>query len=202
MSDKILLDLHCFWFGDIKNGRSASIKQELWYGADPKTDNDITEKYAALHQKAADGDLIHWQKSAKGVLGLVIVLDQLSRNIYRGQSDAFGYDGLALDYCLNGLELGMDKKLEIVERLFFYHPLMHSESLSCQQLCVELMELMLQDCNKENQAIVENSINFAQQHRDIIEQYGRFPYRNEVLGRSPSTAEIKYLSGSGKRFGQ
>lgn len=160
------------------------------------------DKYSTLHRKAALGELSTWQESSKGVLGLIIVLDQLSRNIYRGQRDAFAYDGLALDYCLTGLELGMDKQLEIVERLFFYHPLMHSESLSCQQLCVDLMELMLQDSNQENQAVVENSIKFAQQHRDIIEQYGRFPYRNKVLGRLSSTAELTYLSGSGKRFGQ
>lgn len=202
MNKKNLRELHDFWFGDIKNGLCASHKTELWYGANQDTDNYIITEYTALHQKAVVAELTDWQKSAKGVLGLIIVLDQLSRNIYRGQSDAFLYDDLALDYCLTGLELGMDKQLEIIERLFFYHPLMHSESLNCQQLCVDLMESMLQDCNQDNRATVENSIKFAQQHRDIIEEFGRFPYRNEVLARKSSAAELNYLNGSGQRFGQ
>lgn len=202
MDKKLLKDLHYFWFGNINHGLSPPAKKELWYGADQETDRFISDKYTALHQKAAAAELNDWQKSAKGVLGLIIILDQLSRNIYRGQNAAFLYDELALDYCLTGLELGMDKQLEIIERLFFYHPLMHSELPSCQQLCVDLMVSMLQDCNQHNRATVENSIKFAQQHKDLIEEFGRFPHRNKVLGRQSSAAELRYLNGNGQRFGQ
>lgn len=202
MQEDIQKKLHLYWFGKLQNGISVPSQHSLWYQSDPKTDEYITSHYFDLLQQAGNRQLSDWQNTACGSLCLIILIDQFSRNIFRNQKQAFAYDDLALEYCLEGLEKGFDKQLQIAERLFYYHPLMHAESLSCQQLCVDLMQQMLVGCNQGNLVTIENSIKFALQHRDIIAEFGRFPYRNQVLERESTASELNYVRSGGQSFGQ
>lgn len=191
-----------YWFGDISNGLSPPEKNTLWYQSSEQTDTFIIKHFADIHCKASKGELDAWQQSSRSNLALIIILDQFSRNMFRGSQQAFAYDGRALDVCLQGLGNGLDKNLALIEKLFYYHPLMHAESIRCQEQCVHLLYGLLDGCNDQNRGKVENAIKFANEHRDIIAKFGRFPYRNAVLGRESSMAEIDYLNSGGKRFGQ
>ncbi len=191
-----------FWFGEIENGLSEEGKKQIWYQGNEDTDNFILDEFGTLFHLAADQKLSTWQTSPDSSLALVILLDQFSRNIYRGSEKAFATDPLALKYCLQGLADGHHYSMRLIEKIFYYHPLMHAESLSHQNTCVSLFETLLSDCNAGNIAYVENSLKFAYEHRDIIAEFGRFPHRNAVLGRQSTSSEEGYLADGGKRFGQ
>ena len=191
-----------FWFGKIENELCDEQKQQIWYQFNPAVDKQITERFSELHSLAVSGKLSSWEASAKGSLALIILLDQMSRNIFRGTAGAFEYDDLALDVCLRGMEVGFDQQLSLVEVLFFYHPLEHAESLERQQQCVALFTSLVERYSGEQKAYAENALNFAVEHKEIIAKFGRFPHRNEVLGRVATDDEKAYLSSGGKRFGQ
>ena len=191
-----------FWFGEIKNGMANEDKKQLWYESSTETDKFIIAKFTELHKLAANGQLSSWQERSRSSLALIVVLDQFSRNMFRATKQAFAYDEQALMVCLNGIEAGLDKNLALIEKHFYYHPLMHAESIEHQERCVSLFRNMLNECNDDNRQMVENALGFAEQHRDIIAQFGRFPYRNAVLDRQLTELEMQYLNEGGNRFGQ
>ena len=191
-----------FWFGVLKNGRASDDKNGLWYQSTPEQDQLITEQFGELHELAAAGDLDDWQASPRGSLALVILLDQMSRNMFRGTAKAFAYDDKALAYMLDGIEAGYDNEMETLEAVFYYHPLEHSEDISYQMLCVEKMKQLMKHAPDDQKDIAENGLVWAREHRDIVREFGRFPHRNKVLGRKATEQELAYLSGGGKRFGQ
>ena len=122
-----------FWFGEINNELSDGQHQELWYQGSDELDNKIKQEFEPLYQRALAGQLDHWQQESKGCLALVILLDQLPRNMFRGTAGAFASDELALKICKAGIEQGLDRQLSLIERVFYYHPFQHSESLAEQQ---------------------------------------------------------------------
>jgi len=189
-----------FWFGEIKDGFTKESKGKLWYMGDEKIDNRIKGLFGNLILKAANKEL-DWKGTAKGRLALIILLDQFTRNVYRKTKEAFAYDKYALVLCKEGLQIKHDKELCFVHRMFFYHPLHHSENLSDQELNVKLIEELKQEVPEQSKKKIESFLKYAKQHRDIIEKFGRFPHRNEVLGRKSTKEESEYLK-SGKRFGQ
>lgn len=191
-----------FWFGEINNGLSDDSKKQIWYLANAETDKLISEKFGAVFDDATGQKLVSWQQSARSSLALVIILDQFSRNIHRGSNKAFASDSLALSYCLEGLELGFDQQMQLIEKVFYYHPLMHAESLEHQQRCVSLFETLLSECNEENRSYVQNSLTFAYEHRDIVAEFGRFPHRNKVLNRTSTQSELDFLARDARRYGQ
>jgi uncharacterized protein (DUF924 family) len=163
--------------------------QERWFKADPDFDREVRERFSAIHEAAAAGRLGEWEDKADGALALVIVLDQFSRNMFRGTARAFAADSLAREVARRSLARGFDREVESAMRSFFYMPFMHSESLADQEYCVELFR-----------AIGEpEAIKYAEIHRDAIQRFGRFPHRNELLGRSSSADEIAYLESGGFR---
>lgn len=191
-----------YWFGEIENELCNEHQQRMWYQFDPNTDKEITNRFSELHALATAGELEHWEASPEGALALIILLDQMSRNMFRGTSGAFEYDDQALEICLRGIKAGYDKQLSLVEVLFFYHPLEHAESIEHQSHCVELMEQLVERYEGALKGYAQNSLNFALEHKEIIDHFGRFPHRNEVLGRVATTEEQEYLASGGKRFGQ
>ena len=191
-----------FWFGTIEDELCEKHKQQIWYQFDPQVDKEITDRFSELHGSAVSGKLKSWQGTAQGSLALIILLDQMSRNMFRGTAGAFEYDDLALSVCLEGIENGLDKELTLIEALFFYHPLEHAESLEHQERCVSLMQQLAKKYQGDQLDYVRNAISFAEEHRDIIRQFGRFPHRNDVMGRAATAEEQEYLSAGGKRFGQ
>jgi uncharacterized protein (DUF924 family) len=191
-----------FWLGDVQDGMSPPHKRKLWYASTPELDEQISGDFKSVLVDAAAGKYNLWQANPRGQLALILLFDQFSRNIFRERAQAFAYDPLALDICLQGIELGSDRSLCLIERVFYYHPLQHAEELEHQQKCVALHMQLAQDTSGEQQQFVQNSLKFVQEHRDLIARFGRFPHRNAVLGRKSTAEELLYLSSGGKRFGQ
>ncbi|WDE10509.1 DUF924 family protein [Thalassomonas haliotis] len=191
-----------YWFGEISNELSDEQHQALWYQGSEALDNEVKMKFFDLYQQALTGQLDHWQQAARGSLALVILLDQLPRNMFRGTARAFASDELALKVCKAGITSGLDRQLSLIERVFYYHPFQHCESLAEQQTSVEIFIAMLgQYSQLEHVKVIENSIHWAKEHLAIIRQFGRFPHRNKAQARESTAQEQEYLK-SGFKFGQ
>lgn len=195
-------DVLSFWFGDaLTTDWPAQDRSGLWFGGGAALDATITQRFGPLVDRALDGGLADWETSLPARLALVIVLDQLTRNVHRGQARAFAGDGRAQRLVLQSLALSQDSELPRVGRLFFYMPLMHAESVALQHECVTRLEALAHDSPPEVREALQGNLRSARQHCDIIEAFGRFPHRNAVLGRTSTPAEIDFLQ-SGPRFGQ
>jgi uncharacterized protein (DUF924 family) len=143
-----------------------------------------------------------WCASPRGRLALILLLDQLPRNLFRGQARAFATDAAACACTLAGIDVGHDRALAHVERSFFFLPLQHAEDLALQDLSVAMCQALAQDAPPELRTALDEGVEYAVLHRDLIARFGRFPHRNRVLGRSSTAAETQYLAEGGRRFGQ
>lgn len=171
-----------FWFEEL------SPKQ--WFMGGDELDRLIAQRFSVLHKQASQCELVDWRQSALGRLAEIIVLDQFSRNLYRESAQAFASDPLALALAQEAVSLGLDKQLNQQQRTFLYMPFMHSESLVIHQRAVELF--------KENG--IEGNLEFEYKHKVIIEQFGRYPHRNDVLGRKSTPEEQAFLLQPGSSF--
>lgn len=202
-------DVLLFWFGP-RPYTAASIGQRsrLWFGdpdapeLTPQTDELIRERFSALIAAAQADQLAAWESSPRRRLALILLLDQFSRNVYRGTARAFAQDHQALSLAVSGMQSGGDASLEPVERIFFYMPLMHAESLEVQHESVAAFRRLLQEAPADMHATFKASVDSAQEHRDIIERFQRFPHRNQILGRDSTPEERAWLAADGERFGQ
>ena len=191
-----------FWFGKIKDGLTVEDRNKFWFMADADVDKTIRDKFQDLVTQAGSGKLKNWESTPRGSLALIILLDQFTRNIYRGKPEAFQYDNKAKRICAEGIKNGTDKELEIIERCFYYLPLEHSENMEDQNMCVSLYEELLVTEDKSKLPVIKNSLDYAVIHRNIIEEFGRFPHRNKILNRESTDKELDYLSKQGNKFGQ
>ena len=201
MTEKIE-EVLLFWFGPLHNGVACESKQRLWWEGREEVDRQLDELFGNLVRRAVRGELEAWASSPRGRLALILLLDQFTRNIYRGTADAFGGDSMALDACRQGIRLGHDLALETSERLFFYMPLEHAESLEAQNLHIAQLESLRQSLSGAHRSLMDNAFNFAHQHRDLIVRFGRFPHRNDALGRPSTEEELAHLNQSHRRWGQ
>src|SRR5712691_2630032 len=160
---------------------------ERWYVKDAAIDVEIRDKFRDLHAAAIEGLLGHWEDDASGALAHIIVLDQFSRNMFRGSAAAFAADPLARAAAGRAIGRGFDRQSAKAERPFFYLPFMHSEALADQERCCDL-------CRAAGD---EGTLKFAELHADIILRFGRFPHRNAVLGRVTTPEEQAFLDGGG-----
>lgn len=174
--------------------------QKLWWGKDEATDAALRERYGETLADARAGRLATWAATPRGRLALIIVLDQLSRNIHRGSAEAFAADPLARELVREGLALGHERALEPIERVFFYLPLEHSESLADQHDCVALFEALAAEMPADQRARFDFYTTFAVKHRDIVARFGRFPHRNAILGRTSTDEEQAFLREPGSSF--
>jgi len=194
MLEKVNEILH-FWFGADKQNYLANA--HLWWQGTKEIDQEISERFAKVHHLAATGQLDMWLKQPLSCLAYIILLDQFSRNIYRNTPLAFAQDSRAKAACERGREHKLDKDLHLVQRQFFYMPLEHSEDLNDQKLCLALMSQLVQEareCEPQYLKAMEQAFNYAQQHYDIIQNFGRFPHRNEILERENTQEELVFLS--------
>lgn len=190
-----------FWFGTSgSEAERAEAKSALWWSGKPETDEDIRARFADLHARAVSGQLEDWAETAKGRLALIIVLDQFSRNLHRGTADAFACDARAVALVLEGVGRGHDTELSTIERHFFYMPLMHSEELAEQDRGIELFAANLESAEPALRESCESFLDFAHRHRDIVARFGRFPHRNETLGRTSTNEELAFLEQPGSSF--
>ncbi len=179
MSGKIAspADVLAFW-------RDAG--PDKWFKRDDAFDAEIRDKFLATYEAGVAGKLSAWEDSADDTLALVIVLDQFPRNMFRGQARTFEGDPLARAAANRALKRGYDQDLPAEDRSFLFLPFMHSEDLADQLRCVELYR-----------AAGDANLKYAEEHRDIIRRFGRFPHRNVMLGRETTAEEQAFLDGGG-----
>jgi uncharacterized protein (DUF924 family) len=177
-------DVLDFWFaGDGTRYRAA------WFAKEPAFDLECA-RFAGALRTARSGGLDHWTGTAHGTLALIVLLDQLSRNLHRGSADSFAADAQARAIAGEAVAHGFDKALHARERCFVYLPFMHSENLADQYESVCLFETL-------RLAVGDASVEYAYRHRDVIRRFGRFPHRNAVLGRESTPEELRYLAAAG-----
>jgi uncharacterized protein (DUF924 family) len=198
-----------FWFG-LKPYTAAQVAQRsrLWFGdpsapeITPQTDELIKERFGALIAAAAGGELSAWEVTPRRRLVLILLLDQFPRNVYRGRAAAFAQDSKALALAVSGMQFGADAALDPLERLFFYMPLTHAESLEVQEESVAAFRRACDEAAPDLRPYFDSSLQQAVLHRDIITRFGRFPHRNRMLGRRTSAAEGEWLAAEHQGFGQ
>lgn len=194
-----------FWFGKLPLSPEAlSERMGFWFGGDElaaQRDGEIRMRFGELLERAACGQLESWADGPRRRLSLIILLDQLPRNMFRGSARVFAYDAKALSLTLSGMQSGADAALDAVERIFFYMPLQHAESLEVQEESVAAYRRLLAEAPEELRGSFAGVLDYAENHRSIIERFGRFPHRNGVLGRASTPAEEAWLR-EGERFGQ
>jgi uncharacterized protein (DUF924 family) len=171
-----------FWFSELTT--------KDWFVKDDRIDREIAERFAGLHLALSRQVPAQWRASPEARLALVIVFDQFPRNIYRGSPLAFATDRLALNEAKAAVATGADARVDEARRIFFYMPFEHAEDLDEQDRAVALCEALGN----------ENYLDYAHQHRAVIAQFGRFPHRNAILGRTSTPAEEAYLAEPGAGF--
>jgi len=171
-----------FWFNEIT--------PKQWFVKDLSFDQMIQDRFSEVHKAATAGELFGWRETVEGCLAEIIVLDQFSRNMFRDQPCAFAFDTIALVLAQQAVELGLDKELSPKKRSFLYMPYMHSESQLIHEQAVILFD----------QPGLEDNLRFEYRHKEIIDRYGRYPHRNEILSRISTTDELVFLESPGSSF--
>jgi len=196
-------DILAFWFADaVGDPAKAMQRRSFWFQANPAVDESISQRFSTSVRFAARGEFRSWEQAPRSCLALVILLDQFSRNLYRGKAEAFQYDSRALDVASRGVAAGYLEHLSLVEQCIFVLPYEHSEDVSVQRAGIELLEQIVDGADPEWEPSARLSLDFARRHLEIVERFGRFPHRNAVLGRPSTPAEQAYLEGGGESFGQ
>ena len=173
-----------FWFEEIE--------PKQWWIKDTEFDNEIKNRFENLYQQAVRCELYPWRVNPEGRLAEIIVLDQFSRNMYRDQAQAFAFDALAVALTQAAIDVGADETFfdQAQKLAFLYMPLMHSESLLIHELAVRMF----------SKPGLENNLEFEYKHKVIIEQFGRYPHRNEIIGRVSTHEELEFLQQPGSSF--
>lgn len=175
-------DVLNFWFNELT--------PEQWWVKDESLDQKVIDRFADVHRQASRCELFDWRITAQGRLAEVIVLDQFSRNMFRGTPESFAWDSLALALAQEAISAGAEQSLTPVERSFLYLPFMHSESLIIHEQAVKLYT---------DNGIAVN-LDFEMQHLNILKRFGRYPHRNAILGRVSTTEELEFLQQPGSGF--
>lgn len=200
-SDPRIEDVLAFWFGAAANDPDAiEAESKRWFARDADFDAAIRERFAPLREDAVSGRLDAWLDTPRGRLALILLVDQFSRNLFRGDARAFEHDPLARRWSLDGIRTGDDRALRAIERVFFYLPLEHSESLADQQRAVDLFTNLRDEVPAALQDTFAGFLDYAQRHHDVIARFGRFPHRNGVLARDFTPEEAAYLAQPGSGF--
>jgi uncharacterized protein (DUF924 family) len=177
-------DIIRFWFDETP--------RERWFRVDPEFDKQIRDRFAEAWKRGRDGLLEAWEDTPEDALALVVLLDQFPRNMFRGTADAFASDGMARDVAKRAIARNYDLALPPDQRSFLYLPLMHSEVLADQDESVRL--------TGERLGRTHYSMPYALNHRDVVRRFGRFPARNNALGRDTTPEEAKFLKANPAGF--
>lgn len=175
-------------------------KRKTWFQKDPAFDAMLRERFGPLLERACAGELDGWTETPRGTLALVILLDQLSRNIHRDTPRAFAQDLRARQIAEEALARGVDAELPWAHRFFLLMPLMHAEDLGAQDECIRRSERYAAEAPEEHREAFTSTADYGRRHRVIIERFGRFPHRNAVLGRVCTDEEHAFLAQPGSSF--
>lgn len=201
MNDTTAQDVLDFWFRDAASGRMDLPQSQRWFRGGSALDQELAERFGPTLTLAREGRLNQWRESDSGTLALIIVLDQFNRNINRGTAEAFAGDAQALSLCHHAIAMNYPDQWPLTHRVFCYMPLEHDESVESQERSVALFSKLPDIAPPELQDYARGTLDYARQHKEIIDRFGRYPYRNAVLERH-STAEEEEWLANGKRFGQ
>lgn len=190
------------WFKDEATGRMDLPQTKRWFMGGPELDQQLRSQYSHTLMLAGENKLDHWMDTAQGTLALIILLDQFNRNINRGTAGAFAYDAKAVTVSKHALAMGYTKELPISQRLFCYMPFEHDETDESQSQSVALFTQLKQEAPEDFSEFASRTLASAIEHKDIIDKFGRYPYRNAVLQRSSTEEELTWLANENKRFGQ
>ncbi len=192
-----------FWFKEhALSAPQIDRRMEIWFSEDPVFDLQIEKEFAGEVEMASNGSLNHWGKTPQGRLALIIMIDQFRRNIHRNSARAFAKDPLALKLCVEGAMAKMEHSLSPIQKLFYFMPLQHSESRKVQAKSVEIFRRLAESVSDTERETYMTILQFAELHKDIIDQFGRFPHRNKLLNRDNTPEENEYLAGDSPTFGQ
>ncbi len=195
ISEPAIDSIHRFWFGELDSaGMSPPAQPGLWFGGKPETDTVCRARFGDLTAAAVAGELESWAETDRGLLALVLLLDQMTRNIYRGTPQAFAGDPAARALAREWVSHGHYQRLPAIHQVFLYMPLEHSEEIGDQETCVELFEQLAATTGSP---LVQDFTRYARAHRDVILRFGRFPHRNAILGRDSSAEELAHLAEHG-----
>jgi uncharacterized protein (DUF924 family) len=202
--DQIRIDaVLSFWFREQElSAPQIDHRMDVWFGEDEVFDLECRKDFADDVDRASAGELDHWARQPRGRLALILLLDQFRRNIYRNTAEAFAMDKAALKLCVEGAMEKKDQGLTPIQRAFFYMPLQHAESRKVQAKGVELYKRLVDAVSPTYRETFETIAQFAELHHDIVQQFGRFPHRNKLLGRQNTAEEDEYLAGDSPDFGQ
>ena len=184
MSEIVAEDICRFWFDEIEHS--------AWFKKNAEFDRELEDRFGNALAFAKQGELDHWCDCASGYLGLIVLLDQFSRNIFRDSAEAFAADAKALQLAQEVVEKGLDKELTLEQRSFAYLPFRHAEDLAMQMIGL--------DKTRELNAEGYGSDKYAVSHLAIVERFGRFPHRNVALGRENTSDEEAYLADGNAGF--
>lgn len=183
-----------FWFlrpGEAGHGQA----RDVWFRKDPVFDATVLQRFGAVIEAALAGGCTEWDRSPRGSLARILVLDQFTRNAFRDTPRAFAGDALALKAARRLVDAGQDAQLAPLERWFAYMPFEHAEDLAAQERAVALFSRLAADHDGFGEAL-----DYAVRHRDVIARFGRFPHRNALLARASTAEELDFLRQPGSRF--
>jgi uncharacterized protein (DUF924 family) len=196
MPDKVHTLLN-FWFGDLGLADlPSSDRTNLWFGESETLKNTITQTFGTDYEQAITGKHGEWAETPRGRLALIILYDQFSRYLHRNSPQAFDFDKAAQALCVEGLRQQMDHSLTLIERVFFYMPLVHAEDVEFQEQSIRLFQNLVSLSMTETTQVYQLFLAYAYAHFRVIKEFGRFPQRNTILGRSSTEAEIAFLKNS------
>ena len=182
-----------YWFGD--GSDPARRQRELWFAGSARVDAEVRERFLAEVERAEGGKLDHWREAPDACLALIVLLDQFPLMIFRGQARGYRDGDLALPLARHLVERGFDSDYTPSQRLFAYLPFEHSEDLADQERALELFGKVRQLPG------MDGAYDYAVKHWEVVKRFGRFPHRNEALGRPSTPEEIEFLTQPGARFG-
>lgn len=187
-----------YWFGRIeRTGLPTENRVRIWFQGGAEVDKEIREKFGQDLYKAIDGEYDSWEEQPRSALALIILFDQFSRHVYRDTPNAYAQDQRALEVCLKGIERQHDHALSLIERAFFYIPLMHAENIEMQATAVQAFKMLSDLAFTETRPMFASFLEYAIKHYEAIKKFGRFPHRNEALGRASMPDELEYLKIQG-----
>ncbi len=186
-----------FWFGDLGHADlPTSDRTNLWFGENEKLKESLLETFKDEYELAIQGKLAFWEASPRGRLALIILLDQFSRCLHRNSGKAFLYDDKAQQLCLDGIQESMDHALTLIERVFFYMPLVHAENPELQEQSIRLFQQLVSLSMTETTQVYQLFLAYAYAHFRVIKEFSRFPQRNQLLGRHSTPEEDHFLKNA------
>lgn len=196
-----ILSIVQFWFGvDLDDQVTVNKQAALWWGKSESMDAEIKKHFESLVIAASKGELDAWADLPNGLLALILLNDQFTRNIYRNDAKSFAQDVLARKLCHQAIDVEADQSLRLIERVFVYLPLEHSEAIEDQNQSVALFTHLYEMAPETQKETFEGFMNFAKAHHSIIVKFGRFPHRNKILGRKSTSDELLFLQQPNSSF--